>query len=521
MKRKMLPKSAVQNLISAIDRYIAKADQNFRDEIEAEGFLVADAAVEAAEALEDGMTGAINEHVDGVLETLGDASSLKRYMESTWPDVQNQTDLREKLHDLFYTQFSQLLRTGVVAYLKDSDEEVGTAAEEDGRVTSYATEFINGWSGQLAEIMHLSTDRQINKILVDSAEKNLSISETALAIGKSSIRSPGARSRVVAQTEVLRVESYSHLEAMRQDPATTEKEWVHTGSHKNKPRENHVAISGQTVPVDQPFSLSGYSPMCPRDTNLPAGESINCHCIMRQKKDSKVLGLSADERKALREKYLNETEANWDAINTGLNNATQGSIINLPQNLNQDGEDGVIPSLYVGNYDDFEELTLDEEERAVLKQLRTLTDDTEAEYGIAWTKEGFSKPFTSGLFGKVQIPEEYLDEKEVSFYHAHTNDTLLSGGDFSHLTRENVSKVVVSTKNGDIFAASVGDGYRPTMEEYKEDLLQIRHDADTAVMENPDFWDWTPEQRTYMAIREQAYLIARRYGWRLEGGAME
>ena len=329
----MLPKAAARSLIGAINRYIAKDNQNFREEIEAEGFLAADAVVDAAEALEDGMTGAINEHVDDVIESLGNANSLKRYIDETWPEVQTETDLRDKLHDLFYVRFSQLLHTGVVAYLKDSDEEVGTAAEEDGRVTPYATEFINGWSGQLSEIMHLSTDRQINKILVDSAEKNLSISETALAIGRSAIRSPGARSRVVAQTEVLRVESYSHLEAMRQDPATSEKEWVHTGSHKNKPRENHVAISGQTVPVDQPFSLSGYSPMCPRDTNLPAGESINCHCIMRQKKDSTVLGLSADERKALREQYLNQAQAEWDERNSRLNVADGNGIIDTERNM--------------------------------------------------------------------------------------------------------------------------------------------------------------------------------------------
>ena len=30
----------------------------------------------------------------------------------------------------------------------------------------------------------------------------------------------------------------------------------------------------------------------------------------------------------------------------------------------------------------------------------------------------------------------------------------------------------------------------------------------------------TYEQRTYMAIREQAYLIARRFGWTLEGGKL-
>ena len=311
MTKKMSPKTAAQSLIKAIDRYISKADQNFRDEIESEGFLAADAAMEAEEALENGMTDAINNHVDGVLDTLGDASSLKRYVEKTWPEIQKEPELRDKLHDLFYAQFTQLLHTGVVAYLKASDKEVGIAADEDGRTTPYARDFINGWSGQLADIMHLSTDRQINKILVDSAEKHLSISETTLAIGNSAIRSPGARSRLVAQTEVLRVESYSQLEAMRQDPAASEKEWIHTGRHKNKPRENHVAISGQTVPIGEPFSLSGHKPMCPRDTSLPPEESINCHCIMRAKKDSKVLGLSADERKALRDKYLNDVEEEW------------------------------------------------------------------------------------------------------------------------------------------------------------------------------------------------------------------
>lgn len=319
----MVPRAAARSLIGAIDRYIAKADRDFRDEIEAEGFLVADEAAAAEEALEDGMTGVINEHVDDVLESLGNASNLEQYISETWPEIQDGAQLRDRLHDLFYAQFSRLLHAGVVAYLVNSDPDVGAAAEEDGRVTPYAVDFINGWSGKLAELMHLSTDRQINKILVDTAENHLSVSDATLAIGRSAIRSPGAKSRVVAQTEVLRVESYSQLEAMRQDPAVKEKEWFHTGSHKSMPRENHVAMSGQTVPVDQPFSLTGrdggsYSPMVPRDTGLPAGESINCHCIMRQKKDSKVLGLSADERKALREKYLNQVEAEWASNNVDI-----------------------------------------------------------------------------------------------------------------------------------------------------------------------------------------------------------
>lgn len=308
---KMLSKPAVKNLLTAIERYIAKADEEFKKTIEEEGFLAADAVVEAEEAIENGITGAITDHVDGVVDSLNEAPSLTRYLQDIWPKVQDETELRDTLHDIFFGEFSKLLRAGVVAYITDSDPEVGAAAAEDGKVTPYATEFINGWSGQLADLMHLSTDRQINRILTESSEKNLSVSDTTLAITRSGIRSPGAKSRVVAQTEVLRVESYSHLEAMRQDPSATQKEWIHTGRHKNQPRENHVAISGQTVGIDEPFDLSGYSPMCPRDTGLPASESINCHCIMRTKRDSKVLGLSADRRKALREKYLKEAEKKW------------------------------------------------------------------------------------------------------------------------------------------------------------------------------------------------------------------
>jgi len=32
---------------------------------------------------------------------------------------------------------------------------------------------------------------------------------------------------------------------------------------------------------------------------------------------------------------------------------------------------------------------------------------------------------------------------------------------------------------------------------------------------------WSLEERNYMAIKEQAYRIARNYGWTIEGGRMD
>ena len=38
------------------------------------------------------------------------------------------------------------------------------------------------------------------------------------------------------------------------------------------------------------------------------------------------------------------------------------------------------------------------------------------------------------------------------------------------------------------------------------------------VFSDPDFSDWTPQERSYAAIREHAYFLAMHFGWTLEGG---
>lgn len=53
--------------------------------------------------------------------------------------------------------------------------------------------------------------------------------------------------------------------------------------------------------------------MCPRDTSLPAEESINCHCTTKDIVDQEILGMSLEDRMALREKYMNEVNAEYDA----------------------------------------------------------------------------------------------------------------------------------------------------------------------------------------------------------------
>ena len=69
--------------------------------------------------------------------------------------------------------------------------------------------------------------------------------------------------------------------------------------------------------------------------------------------------------------------------------------------------------------------------------------------------------------------------------------------------------------------AYVGYGYRPSEDEFEEVLAEIGRTVDADMLDDPDFFSWSPEELTYMAIREQAYRICRYFEWTLEGGRID
>lgn len=304
----------VTPLLEAIEQYIAKADNDLENQLNEEGYVEAGVAVSHMGAIEDGVTAAVENNVDEVLARLQSASGVDDFIENVWPEISNSDEMEKALYDLFYQQFDELLRRFTKQWIISADAELGEVV--DDRITRPAEAFIKGWSQQLADIMHLNTKDGIEKILLDAQEQNQTIDEVAQAIADSGIRECGYRSRRVAVTEVLRVEEYAHQEARIQNSSCYKKEWVHTGAAH--PRENHVAINGQQVFKREPFTLTGrnggtYYPMCPRDTSLPAEESINCHCTTKDIVDQEILGMSLEDRMALREKYMNEVNAEYDA----------------------------------------------------------------------------------------------------------------------------------------------------------------------------------------------------------------
>ncbi len=184
-----------------------------------------------------------------------------------------------------------------------------------------------------------------------------------------------------------------------------------------------------------------------------------------------------------------------------------------------------VPKEYIGNYDDFQPLTLTDNERLLLKTLGKNTLEDGFEHGAAIVS-GETRFFTSGIVDRVAIPEDVgkmIDaaaNRSVHLLHSHTNETLPSATDFRKLLDEKIDKVSIIAYNKDIYSASIGNGWIPTRQEFDVAVKRIAKEVDDDIFSYPGFNEWTIAERNYVGIREQAYRIARHFEWTLEGGAL-
>ncbi len=185
------------------------------------------------------------------------------------------------------------------------------------QVSERTMAWVEGWSKELGEIMQLNSHKEIEHILEKGLKEGSSIAEFTHEILDSGIRNEYYKARRVAVTEVLTAHRVAQQEAFMQSPVVSEKMWKHTGEYRNEPRQNHVDMDGQRVPVNEPFELIGadgsiYNPMFPGDTILPPEERINCHCIEQPIVSEEILGLSLEERQRLQQQAIDEMDDDWE-----------------------------------------------------------------------------------------------------------------------------------------------------------------------------------------------------------------
>ena len=246
--------------------------------------------------------------------------------------------------------------------------------------------------------------------------------------------------------------------------------------------------------------------------------------------------------KALRRIVLQDENIIKFLDNQGFTSTTKGDIIskwedqprdekgrfaekNGNSNMRQEGTDLSVPKEYAGNFEDFQELTLSQQDREILGNLQNSMLSDGFEHG-AVVIDGETHYFTSGFRDKIEIPPELnkliesAPEKSVKLYHTHPSSAPHSAVDFRQLLRSGVDKSYVIGYNGDVFSVRVGDGWIPTIHELDRMAETIRREVDIDNINLPGFDEWTLGERNYVATREQAYRIARHFKWTIEGGVL-
>lgn len=307
-----------------IDAYLAKAENDLYEQLTMEGYLKAKESLNTVDEIEEVVTKLLEDNADDLLKELADAIDLETFFKDNWPKFKNKSKLSRDLFDVFHTQFSTIMPTYVEAYVQKTDAELTVT-----KLTKRTTDWISSWSSDLADIMKLDTETEIEAVLKKGLNDGKGINDVANLIADSGIRSPGYRARRVALTEVLRAHGYAQLESYIQSPAVEEKMWKHTGAYRNDPRQNHVDMDGVHVPKGQPFTLIGadgntYYPMAPRDVCLPPRESVNCLCLLQPVVSEEVLGLSLEERQALQAQAIAEDDGEWEKELDAQNKARAG-----------------------------------------------------------------------------------------------------------------------------------------------------------------------------------------------------
>lgn len=311
-------------LMKAIDAYLEKADNDLEAELEAEGYQEPKKTLKYAKDLEDEITEALLAETDYFLAAAEKAVDLDTFAKLIWPGIVLNDELREKLAQIFLEYFDSFMPEFVECYIKQTDKDLKLP-----QVSKRTKAWTKKWSVELAELMQLTSHREIEKILETGLENGSSIATFTRDITESGIRDEYYKARRAALTEVLRAHSVAQQEAFMQSPAVQEKMWRHTGSYRNEPRKNHVDMDGQRVPVSEPFTLDGikggtYYPMYPRDTNLPPEESINCHCICQPVVSEEILGLSLEERQKLQQEAIDNMDDEWEKELDAKNKAKAG-----------------------------------------------------------------------------------------------------------------------------------------------------------------------------------------------------
>lgn len=299
-------------IIECINRIIEKDNDKLYDKLKKMGIAFAAMTVRQISLLEKRIATAMKKWHKSEKTSLLNSESLFSFLSSHTTESEADAELVQAVSQAVEETCGDVLQASADQYIRQTDAELSVT--EISAPTAAAVSEASVQAG--TSVLRHVTD-EISNIIQEAINNGDSVDDAAKRIFDGRLRDEYYEARRVAQTEMMRTHAYAKYEALQQSPVVNAKRWRHTGAKGAASRENHVNISGQTVPKDQPFTLAGrdgatYHPMLPHDTALPAAEAINCHCILEAVIDKDLKSLPPEQKAQMQRdniRMLNENYA--------------------------------------------------------------------------------------------------------------------------------------------------------------------------------------------------------------------
>lgn len=224
--------------------------------------------------LSDVVIALLREQEQEVVSRLGAAKSVRK------------DDLRDVAADPFdQDEWQKRFREIVLPVLRALVADTGQAALDDISVDMrfdvddpHAVEFLLGRNQRFAEHVNDTTWQQLKDSLgagMDAGESIPQLEARVHAIMGERIRSTP---ETIARTEVVGSSNGGAIEAWRQTTVVSGKQWLATLD--DRVRDAHAAAHGQTVGLDESFTVGGERLDHPGAEGASADNVVNCRCTM-------------------------------------------------------------------------------------------------------------------------------------------------------------------------------------------------------------------------------------------------
>lgn len=139
-----------------------------------------------------------------------------------------------------------------------------------------------------AENALLAAEDAVHSVILEGITEGLSVSQTANRIGERMMQWAPWQAQRQAQTDLVALANGASLESAKVlgEDGPAFKTWLTAGDENV--RDSHVDADGQTVKIDEPFSVGGFPLDHPGDFLGPDSEVINCRCTL-------IYGFAANE----------------------------------------------------------------------------------------------------------------------------------------------------------------------------------------------------------------------------------